>query len=382
MSSPESIPGGSLSLRSLAKNYGPVEALKSVSLDIEAGEFVTFLGPSGSGKTTTLNLISGFQDVTAGEILMDGKPLHGVKPHKRELGVVFQNYALFPHMTAGDNVAYPLRQRKVPKAKRLQRVDEALASVGLAGYADRYPRELSGGQQQRVAVARALVFEPRILLMDEPLGALDKKLRQTLQLEIKRLHRELGITFIYVTHDQEEALVMSDRIAVFNNGTIEQVGTSSELYDRPATPFVAEFLGETNAIAGVIQPHATGVLVHPSGTCRTNTTVSQGHGDATLFVRPEKVRMVTERKPVLEEEDFVRGHVKETVYMGSFQKILVAVAGSDATVTMMEDTGAALPEIGSPITVAWHMTDARVLVKPGTGALLDEAAIDDEAVRV
>lgn len=378
MSSPDLTTGGSLSLRSLAKRYGQVEALMNVSLEIEAGEFVTFLGPSGSGKSTTLNLIAGFQDLTSGEILMDGKPLQDVKPHKRELGIVFQNYALFPHMTAGENVAYPLRQRKVPKGKRIERVEEALASVGLADYANRYPRELSGGQQQRVAVARALVFQPRVLLMDEPLGALDKHLRQTLQLEIKRLHRQLGITFIYVTHDQEEALVMSDRIAVFNRGAIEQVGSPTDLYDKPATPFVAEFLGETNAIPGVIEADAEDVLVHSSGTCRTNPESSQGHGEATLFVRPEKVRMVTERKPVREDENCISGCVKETVYMGSFQKIIVAVEGSDVTVTVMEDTGAALPDIGSPITVAWQVPDSRVLVKPGTDAVGTSPTVDVE----
>lgn len=360
MSNDKGTTGASLSLRRLAKSYGSVEALKDVSLDIAPGEFVTFLGPSGSGKTTTLNLISGFQDVTSGEILMDGKALHRVKPHKRELGVVFQNYALFPHMTAAQNIAYPLKQRKVPQEERRIRVEKALESVGLRGYGERYPRELSGGQQQRVAVARALIFEPRALLMDEPLGALDKKLRQALQLEIKRLHRELGITFIYVTHDQEEALVMSDRIAVFNEGRIEQVGSASELYGQPATPFVAEFLGEINALRGVIETAGSTTLVRPSVSCRTSSSNSYAVGPAILFVRPEKTRMVTTRKPVAEQEDCVNGIVRETVYMGSFQKILVA-EDDGAVVTVLEPADAPLPEIGSHICVAWNVKDARIL---------------------
>ncbi|XAS74303.1 ABC transporter ATP-binding protein [Micrococcaceae bacterium Sec5.1] len=362
MSADRQTRGAGLSLRRLAKSYGSVHALKEVSLDIAPGEFVTFLGPSGSGKSTTLNLISGFQEVTSGEILLDGTALQDVKPHKRELGIVFQNYALFPHMTANQNIEYSLKQRKVPTAERKIRVQKALASVGLSAYGDRYPRELSGGQQQRVAVARALVFEPRVLLMDEPLGALDRKLRQVLQLEIKRLHRELGITFIFVTHDQEEALVMSDRIAVFNDGLIEQVGTAAELYENPATPFVAEFLGETNALKGVIETAGSGVLVRDSGAWRTGSVDDERlpAGPAILFVRPEKVRLVTEAKPVKEHEDSVFGVVRETVYMGSLQKILVTDE-EGATVTVLEATGAPLPAIGSRVGVAWDISDAHVI---------------------
>ncbi|KUM36385.1 ABC transporter ATP-binding protein [Arthrobacter sp. EpRS71] len=361
MSADRKTRGAGLSLRRLAKSYGPVHALKEVSLDIAPGEFVTFLGPSGSGKSTTLNLISGFQDVTSGEILLDGTVLQDVKPHKRELGIVFQNYALFPHMTAGQNVEYSLKQRKIPASERKTRVRKALESVGLGGYGDRYPRELSGGQQQRVAVARALVFEPRVLLMDEPLGALDRKLRQVLQLEIKRLHRELGITFIFVTHDQEEALVMSDRIAVFNEGLIEQVGTASELYENPATPFVAEFLGETNALKGSVQSIGSNLLVHGATVFRTDgADENLPAGPAILFVRPEKVRLLTEAKPVKEHEDAVYGVVRETVYMGSLQKILVTNE-EGATVTVLEATGAPLPAIGSRVGVAWNINEARII---------------------
>ena len=221
-------PGASIELKGLSKHYADQVAVDRVDLSVGAGDFVTCLGPSGSGKTTTLNMIAGFVDVTEGEILMDDRPIVRLRPHRRDIGVVFQHYALFPHMTAADNVGFPLRQRKVGRREIKRQVAEVLELVGLEGYANRYPRQLSGGQQQRVALARAIVFRPRVLLRDEPLGALDKKLRESLQLEIKRVHRDLGITFIYVTHDQEEALGLSDRIAVFNRGRIAQVGRVDE----------------------------------------------------------------------------------------------------------------------------------------------------------
>ncbi|TIW31177.1 MAG: ATP-binding cassette domain-containing protein, partial [Mesorhizobium sp.] len=227
--------GAAIDLESISKAYGGFKALDGVSLRIEPGEFMTLLGPSGSGKTTTLNVIAGFTDVTSGKLLVGDKSVVGVPAHKRNIGVVFQHYALFPHMTVGRNVAYPLTLRGVGQDERKARVTRALDMVKMGDFAHRYPSELSGGQQQRVALARAIVFDPPLLLMDEPLGALDKKLREWLQLEIKRIHRELGTTFVYVTHDQEEALVLSDRIAVFNRGQIEQVGTGRQLYDEPAT---------------------------------------------------------------------------------------------------------------------------------------------------
>ena len=242
--------GAAIDLESISKAYGGFKALDGVSLRIEPGEFMTLLGPSGSGKTTTLNVIAGFTDVTSGKLLVGEKSVVGVPAHKRNIGVVFQHYALFPHMTVGRNVAYPLTLRGVDQATRQSRVARALDMVKMGDFAHRYPSELSGGQQQRVALARAIVFDPPLLLMDEPLGALDKKLREWLQLEIKRIHRELGTTFVYVTHDQEEALVLSDRIAVFNRGRIEQVGTGRQLYDEPATLFVGRFIGNSTVLRG------------------------------------------------------------------------------------------------------------------------------------
>lgn len=236
-----------LEIRDLVKSYdGWQQAVRGISLDIRKGEFVSFLGPSGSGKTTTLMMVAGFEKPTSGSIRLGGREIAPVPPHKRNIGMVFQNYALFPHMTAAENVGFPLRMRKRPAAEIARRSKEALAMVGLADFAGRQPRELSGGQQQRVALARALVFEPDVLLLDEPLGALDKNLREHMQVEIKRIHRELGITTIYVTHDQTEAMTMSDRIAVFSQGAVEQFAAPLDVYLRPATRFVGGFVGDSN----------------------------------------------------------------------------------------------------------------------------------------
>ncbi len=233
-----------LELRNVSKEYGPHIAVADLSLQLAKGEFLSLLGPSGSGKTTTLMMIAGLLQPNTGDILLEQRPITPLPPYKRNIGVVFQNYALFPHMTVARNIAFPLTMRSVGREEIAMRVSRVLRLVGLPDYGGRYPRQLSGGQQQRVALARAMVFEPPILLMDEPLGALDKKLREQMQLEIKRLHEELGMSIIYVTHDQEEALVMSDRIAVFNLGRLQQIGTPTQLYERPATRFVAEFIGE------------------------------------------------------------------------------------------------------------------------------------------
>ncbi|MDE2456191.1 MAG: ATP-binding cassette domain-containing protein, partial [Burkholderiales bacterium] len=237
--------------RGVQKTYdGVALVVRGLDLEIRRGEFLTLLGPSGSGKTTTLMMLAGFESPTAGDIELAGKPITRTPPHKRHFGMVFQNYALFPHMTVGQNVAYPLTVRGVSRADQAKRVARALAMVQLDGKAERMPAQLSGGQQQRVALARALVFEPQLVLMDEPLGALDKNLREQMKMEIKRLHRELETTIIYVTHDQEEALVMSDRVALMNHGRIEQIGAPVDLYERPANRFVAEFIGQSNILAG------------------------------------------------------------------------------------------------------------------------------------
>ncbi|WP_404294933.1 ABC transporter ATP-binding protein (plasmid) [Microvirga sp. RSM25] len=233
---------GGIALRGVRKRYGTAVAVDGVSLDISPGEFVSLLGPSGSGKTTTLMMIAGFETPDTGQILLDGKDITRLPPHRRELGIIFQNYALFPHMTVADNVAYPLRMRRMAKAEVKSRVDRVLEQVQLGALADRYPHQMSGGQQQRVAIARALVFDPPVLLLDEPLGALDKKLRQHLRAEIKALHKEVGKTMIYVTHDQEEALAMSDRVAVMHEGRIRQASSPRDIYSRPAELFVASFV--------------------------------------------------------------------------------------------------------------------------------------------
>jgi putative spermidine/putrescine transport system ATP-binding protein len=339
--------GATVTLEGVTKDYGHgAVAVDSVDLEIAAGEFITLLGPSGSGKTTTLNMIAGFVTPTSGRINIDGAVVNDIPPHKRNIGMVFQQYALFPHMTVAQNVAYPLKQRKVPKSERDRLVNEALAMVRLESFADRLPRSLSGGQQQRVAVARASVFGPHLLLMDEPLGALDKKLREALQLEFRRIHRVLGATIVFVTHDQEEALVMSDRIAVFNEGRIEQLGTAVELYESPATPFVANFLGESNVFHGDIRSGGTTpVITGAFGELRCRAAALTP-GSGVAVVRPERMELELDgvrRLPVDEDVNRVEGIVKEVIYLGSEQRVLIdvgqekrftAIAGPDQRVDL------------------------------------------------
>ncbi len=278
-----------LVLRDVAKHFGSVTAVETIDLALQQGEFVSFLGPSGSGKTTTLMMVAGLQSPTRGSILLHGQELAPVPPYKRNIGMVFQHYALFPHLTVAGNVAFPLEMRRVGRAEITRRVRNALTLVGLPDYGSRWPAQLSGCQQQRVALARALVYEPPVLLMDEPLGALDRKLRAQMQLEISRLHRDLGMTVLYVTHDQEEALVMSARIAVFNRGRIEQIGRPHELYERPTSRFVAGFIGESSFMEGRVTAVAADCV-----TLETVHGVLRGHpgsrfapGDpAVIAVRP------------------------------------------------------------------------------------------------
>jgi putative spermidine/putrescine transport system ATP-binding protein len=282
--------GASVVLDHLDKRFGGIVAVDDLCLSIDPGEFITFLGPSGSGKTTTLMLIAGFEVPTAGEIFVDGAPIVRTPSYRRNIGMVFQNYALFPHMTVAENVGFPLKQRGVDRETIAKRVAEVMETVQLAGYQARYPRQLSGGQQQRIALARAIIFNPRVLLMDEPLSALDKQLREGLQLEIKRLHERLGITFIYVTHDQREALVMSDRIAVMNNGRIEQLGSPGNLYDRPANRFVATFVGESNFLEGRVESVEENKLLVGLGAAKVRAIGRAGCHAGTpvvLTVRPE-----------------------------------------------------------------------------------------------
>jgi putative spermidine/putrescine transport system ATP-binding protein len=342
--------GGAIEIRDAVKHYGDVAALDGVSVSVRPGEFLTLLGPSGSGKTTTLNAIAGFVDLTSGDILLDGKPIAPIPTHRRNIGVIFQNYALFPHLRAAANVAYPLKQRKIPRAERDRRAEEALELVGLHGVGRRYPRELSGGQQQRVAFARAIVFNPRVLLMDEPLGALDRKLRESLQREIKSIHRDLGITFVYVTHDQEEALALSDRIAVFRDGRIEQIGSPAELYEQPRSRFVAEFMGESTVLPGTVENGSgtfrAAALEHPVRLAGDTPA-----GECSLVLRPQKVTLAA-RGATGRHDNEVPGVVADVSYLGASRRVTVDCGGTQFFVR--EDTHRTSPaEVGDEVLVSW-----------------------------
>ncbi|WP_081688962.1 ABC transporter ATP-binding protein [Inquilinus limosus] len=353
-----------LALTRLSRRYGPVRAVDDVSLDIPGGEFLTLLGPSGSGKTTLLMMIAGFVAPSAGRIAVDGRDVTAVPPEKRNFGMVFQGYALFPHMTVAENIAYPLRVRGVKRAEIAARVAAAVARVRLDGFDDRYPRQLSGGQQQRVAVARALVFDPDIVLFDEPLGALDRQLRAEMQLELKTLHRDLGATFILVTHDQDEALSMADRVAVMNRGRLVQAGAPDELYERPRTRFVAEFLGKSNCIAGrmagrdgaLIRLEAGGAAILHRGAA----TPPQGRA-VMLALRPEKVRVAAQEPRDLANR--VPGRILDIAYLGATRQVVV---GTDALgpVTATGFAWEAVPDLGlgASAWVGWA-PEATVLIE-------------------
>jgi putative spermidine/putrescine transport system ATP-binding protein len=288
-------------LTDLHKRYGDFAAVDGVSLDVRKGEFLTFLGSSGSGKTTTLNMIAGFDDPTSGQILLNGGAVTGLPPQKRNIGMVFQRYTLFPHMSVAENVAFPLSVRRLAKDEVKSRVLDALRLVQLDRFAERRPSQLSGGQQQRVALARALVYEPQLLLMDEPLGALDKKLREEIQLEIRKLHHRLGVTILYVTHDQEEALRMSDRIAVFEHGRIVQVGSGEDLYHRPATAFVAGFIGNSNFLRGsIVERQGDAAIVRLAEDCVVRVAASAigpVGSEVRIMVRPEEIELLHDCRP-------------------------------------------------------------------------------------
>ena len=308
------------------KTYdGRVVVVKALNLDIRRGEFLTLLGPSGSGKTTCLMMLAGFETPTSGEILLAGQPITRTPPHKRNFGMVFQNYALFPHMTVAQNVAYPLTVRRLAPEERRQRVERALGMVELVGMDERYPSQLSGGQQQRVALARALVFEPQLVLMDEPLGALDKQLREHMQIELKALHRQLGITFVFVTHDQGEALTMSDRVAVFNDGVIQQVDAADKLYETPANRFVAGFIGDNTLLEGTLKDPTT--LVLPSGEHLGGINVNDAAAGAKVVasVRPERI-VVLPSSPA-DGINSIAAKVDDVVYFGDYVRLRCAVAG-------------------------------------------------------
>ena len=361
-----------LALRDLRKTFGSAVAVDGVDLDVRRGEFLTLLGPSGSGKTTTLRMVAGFMAPTAGSIEIDGSDMTRVPPYRRDVGMVFQNYALFPHMTAADNVAFPLRMRHRPSAEIKTRVADALDLVKLGGYGDRYPRQLSGGQQQRVALARAVVFEPRLLLMDEPLGALDRKLRESLQLEIIRVSRELGATVLYVTHDQEEALVMSDRIAIFSAGRIEQLGSGEDLYDRPASLFVADFIGESNILRGRYEEDGGEGkwMTRDDGRWRVGrdaaarAELSSGT-PAALVVRPERIRIV-DGGGAADGQNVVDATVDEVLYLGPDTKYHLALGwGQRVAVREPRESSARELQRGDQVKLAWSVDDGLLVADPG-----------------
>ena len=357
------IRGGTVSVERIVKHYGTFTAVAGVDLSIGRGEFVALLGPSGSGKTTLLMMIAGFEHPDSGAVCIDGIDVSRMPPHRRNIGMVFQKYALFPHMTILDNVAFPLRMRGLDTAKRRAKAHDALGIVGLEGMETRLPSQLSGGQQQRVALARAIVYRPPVLLMDEPLGALDKKLRERMQIEIKHLQESLGATVIYVTHDQEEALTMADRIAVMNHGRLEQVGTPAELYERPANPFVASFIGETNLLDGELVA-ATGpewtVRLADGTVVRGTPAAAAGRTAAVasrvrLAVRPERIALAPAGA------GGVTATVTDVIYAGpTLIYLLRSEHLPEITVRVPVQSAVMKPERGEAVSLTWDSANARI----------------------
>lgn len=347
-----------IALHNLQKRYAGAMAVDDVSLLVSPGEFISLLGPSGSGKTTTLMMIAGFEMPDSGQVLLDDKEITRLPAHRRELGVIFQNYALFPHMTVAENVAYPLRMRRVAKAELEARVRRVLEQVHLDTLASRYPHQMSGGQQQRVAIGRALAFDPPVLLLDEPLGALDKKLRHHLRNEIKTLHKQVGKTMIYVTHDQEEALAMSDRVAVMHEGRIRQVSAPQDIYRRPADLFVAGFVGEVNLIPVKI---TSGVVQGPAGERLPAAQCSAGASEATLCVRPEHLRLEPTTSP---NSGGIEGRVTDMMFVGDATILeFCSDSGLQLTSKVLNIAADSMPGIGHPCVASWAANDATILTK-------------------
>ena len=352
--------GGQINLDNLSKHFGKVKAVDDISLEVKSGEFMTFLGPSGSGKTTTLMMMAGFLIPTAGDIKVDGNSIATIPAYKRQIGMVFQNYALFPHMTIFDNIAFPLQMRKTPKEEIKKRVQWALELVQLPGFEHRRPSQLSGGQQQRIAVARAIVFEPSVLLLDEPLGALDAKLREGMQIELKQLHNRIGATILYVTHDQEEALTLSDRIVIFNDGKIMQVGKPDDLYRLPENRFVADFIGKTNFITGQVSETEDkicgirleeGIAMH--GPLRDSFSTPKSW--ATFSLRPEKILIGDEITDTPNQYDAT---VEEFLYLGEFTKYHLRIGKSVQLIAKSSNRlGRSILSPGSKIKVGWDINE-------------------------
>ena len=350
----------SVELQSVTKRFGDFPAVRSLDLTVPQGEFFTLLGPSGCGKTTTLRMVAGFEEPTEGRVLIDGVDVDGVPPFKRPTNTVFQSYALFPHLSVEDNVAFGLRRKGVPKDDVRRRVREELDRVGLAAEAKRKPRQLSGGQQQRVALARALINQPQVLLLDEPLGALDLKLRKGLQVELKRIQRDVGITFIYVTHDQEEALTMSDRIAVMNRGVIEQLGPPEEIYERPSTPFVAGFIGVSNLMPGSVSSvngSQADVRLDNGPTVRAGADGVASGDRCYVVVRPEKLQVMRVEEPAPGDQPSVEGVIESALYLGTATQMVVKLAGGVPLTVLVPNADEAerqnLPGAGARVRLAW-----------------------------
>ena len=352
--------GSGIAIRDVVKAYGIFRAADEVSLDIEPGEFITLLGPSGSGKTTLLNLIAGFQRLDEGEILVDGKPVHDVPTHKRGFGMVFQSYALFPNMTVAQNVAFPLRMAGIDRATADRRVAETLEMMRLSEHAGKMPSQMSGGQQQRVAIARSIVLRPKVVLMDEPLSALDRRLRESIQIEIRQLHQTLGSTILFVTHDQGEALTMSDRIAVMDAGKIIQIGTPTEIYRHPKDRFVASFVGESNLIeAEVVQKRGnTMTLKNRAGyvfSAESRDAIDVGR--ATVLVRPERIAISATPVP-----NSIPATVTSALFLGEIVRIEAELEGGETLLIRCTDmAGRPLPSVGDRLDVSWNAEDCWVL---------------------
>jgi putative spermidine/putrescine transport system ATP-binding protein len=350
---------GFVEFSDVEKSYdGRAFAVRRLNLSIARGEFLTLLGPSGSGKTTTLNMLAGFERPTSGTITLDGRSVDRLPPYERNIGMVFQNYALFPHMSVEENVAFPLSVRKFPKGETMARVKRALEMVRLQQFGDRRPSQLSGGQQQRVALARALVFEPSLVLMDEPLGALDKKLREHMQIELKQLHELLGVTIIYVTHDQSEALTMSDRVAVFSDGAVVQVGTPDGLYNEPASAFVANFIGENNTIDGIVESLGDGECRVALGGGLNTTARAVGlcreGGAVQVAIRPERIKLAS---AVQQAENRLRATVESRIYLGDHQRLLTRLDNGQILTVKIGPESTVLP--GDVVALAWSAGDCR-----------------------